>query len=218
MMCWKCPAPVPSGRRCWRFMRLRLPPIPNNPQEVATMDDAKKAILKDIFWQMNEHILPHRKQRPKKSSPKRTTVTAISWKRQRRSHAPICISSVSSQDRRRKWQINSDFNADQRQAALRNLLAEENRSMWCCGSLWHLHRGRTQSLPLLCRRLAMWAVSRIGRWYGFDSSCGMVRLFCFVGVRMSAAISTAALSRNLQAASNGVQWFKDRGQWHGRQL
>lgn len=27
---------------------------PDNAQEVATMDDSKKAILKDIFWQMNE--------------------------------------------------------------------------------------------------------------------------------------------------------------------
>ena len=27
---------------------------PDDPQEVATVDDAKKAILKDIFWQMNE--------------------------------------------------------------------------------------------------------------------------------------------------------------------
>ena len=27
---------------------------PNNPQEVATMDDNKKALLKEIFWAMNE--------------------------------------------------------------------------------------------------------------------------------------------------------------------
>ena len=27
---------------------------PDNAQEVATIDDSKKAILKDIFWQMNE--------------------------------------------------------------------------------------------------------------------------------------------------------------------
>ena len=27
---------------------------PDNAQEVATMDDSKKAILKDIFWQMNQ--------------------------------------------------------------------------------------------------------------------------------------------------------------------
>lgn len=33
---------------------------PNNPQDVATMDASKKAILKDIFWQMNNHILTNR--------------------------------------------------------------------------------------------------------------------------------------------------------------
>lgn len=27
---------------------------PDNPQEVATMDDTKKHLLKDIFWEMNE--------------------------------------------------------------------------------------------------------------------------------------------------------------------
>lgn len=27
---------------------------PDNPQEVATMDDSKKKILKDVFWAMNE--------------------------------------------------------------------------------------------------------------------------------------------------------------------
>ena len=27
---------------------------PDNPQEVATMDDSKKAILTDIFWEMNQ--------------------------------------------------------------------------------------------------------------------------------------------------------------------
>lgn len=27
---------------------------PNNPQEVASMDESKKQILKDVFWAMNE--------------------------------------------------------------------------------------------------------------------------------------------------------------------
>ena len=27
---------------------------PDNPQEVATMNDEKKQLLKDIFWEMNE--------------------------------------------------------------------------------------------------------------------------------------------------------------------
>ena len=38
---------------------------PDNPQEVATMDETKKGLLTDIFWEMNEV----------------TTVTGISWRR-----------------------------------------------------------------------------------------------------------------------------------------
>lgn len=32
---------------------------PDNAQEVATMDDNKKQLLKDIFWQMNEIFIQH---------------------------------------------------------------------------------------------------------------------------------------------------------------
>ena len=36
---------------------------PDAPQEVATVDNGKKAILKDIFWQMNE-ISSHIERKP----------------------------------------------------------------------------------------------------------------------------------------------------------
>ena len=35
---------------------------PDNPQEVATMDETKKGLLTDIFWEMNEISLPHGNQ------------------------------------------------------------------------------------------------------------------------------------------------------------
>lgn len=47
---------------------------PNDPQEVATVDDAKKAILKDIFWKMNE-ISSHIERKPERLSPKPMTAT-----------------------------------------------------------------------------------------------------------------------------------------------
>ncbi len=63
-----------------------------------------------------------------------------------------------------------------------------------------------------CRRSAMWAESPIGHgtaltpaWSGAPVS--------FRGVPTSAAISTQALSRNLQAASGVSEWFRDRGLW-----
>ena len=30
---------------------------PDNPQEVATMDETKKGLLTDIFWEMNEQVI-----------------------------------------------------------------------------------------------------------------------------------------------------------------
>ena len=38
----------------WSKYAVKTATAPDDPQEVATVDDAKKAILKDIFWQMNE--------------------------------------------------------------------------------------------------------------------------------------------------------------------
>ncbi len=35
---------------------------PDDPQEVATVDDSKKAILKDIFLADERNIFPHREQ------------------------------------------------------------------------------------------------------------------------------------------------------------
>ena len=72
---------------------------PDDPQEVATVDNAKKAILKDIFW---------RRARPKKSLPKPTTATGTSWKLQRRSHAPIFISRSVTRPPM-KWQTYTDL-------------------------------------------------------------------------------------------------------------
>ena len=53
MTFWRCPVPARCGRKFWLFMPSR-PPLTRTAQEVATMDDTKKQLLKDIFWQMNE--------------------------------------------------------------------------------------------------------------------------------------------------------------------
>ena len=46
-----------SGGAAWKetlaVYAVKTSMDPNNPQEVATMDDTKKAVLKEIFWQMH---------------------------------------------------------------------------------------------------------------------------------------------------------------------
>ena len=52
---------------------------PDNPMEVATVDETKKQLLSDIFWEMND-ILPERKRKPIPKSKKATTDTATSYR------------------------------------------------------------------------------------------------------------------------------------------
>lgn len=171
---------------------------PDDPQEVATVDDAKKAILKDIFWQMNE-ISSHIERKPGKIITETDdghgniveTITTVTH-----TYLYITVSHKTAEEMADRF----NFNADQRQQ-LSELLAEENRSMWSA-VLYGIYSGDDAIVTVPCRRSAMWAVSPIG--HGMDLTpvwSGAPALY--LGVRMSAAISTAALFRSSQAVSMG---------------
>lgn len=100
---------------------------PNNAQEVATMNDSKKAILKDIFWQMNkissrtetktEEIITEAEDGHGNIVETVTTVT--------RTCLYITVSHTTAEEMAVKY----GFNAEQKKE-LAALLAEENRSMY----------------------------------------------------------------------------------------
>ena len=100
---------------------------PDDPQEVATVDDAKKAILKDIFWQMNE-ISSHTESKTEEVITEtddghgnivETTTTVT------RTYLYITVSHKTAEEMADRF----SFNADQRQQ-LSELLDEENRKLW----------------------------------------------------------------------------------------
>ena len=78
---------------------------PDNAQEVATIDDSKKAILKDIFWQMNE-ISSRTEKRPRKWLSEPTTATGTLWNPPLPLHEPIYISRLVIRPPR-KWPIST---------------------------------------------------------------------------------------------------------------
>ncbi len=100
---------------------------PDNAQEVASMDDPKKAILKDIFWQMNtisshtetaiETVVEETDDGNGNIVETATTVT--------RTTLYITVSHKTAEEMADCFH----FNADQRQQ-LAELLAEGNSGMW----------------------------------------------------------------------------------------
>ena len=98
---------------------------PDNAMDVATVDDARKAILKDIFWQMNE--ISSRTETNTETVIEESddgniveTTTTVT-----RTTRYIKVSHKTAEEMADHF----GFNADQR-AQLAELLAAENNSLW----------------------------------------------------------------------------------------
>lgn len=106
---------------------VKMTSDPNNAQEVATMDDSKKKILTDIFWEMN--VISYR------TEVKTETVLETSddghgnivetEKTITRTYLYITVAHKSADEMADQY----GFNREQK-AQLSEFLAEENNSMW----------------------------------------------------------------------------------------
>lgn len=100
---------------------------PDNPQEVATVDDSKKALIRELFWLMNtltartetktETVITQTEDGHGNIVETETTVT--------KTYLYIVTEHKTAEDMAAYY----GFNEDQRQQ-LSELLSEENRSMW----------------------------------------------------------------------------------------
>ena len=141
---------------------------PDDPQEVATVDDSKKAILKDIFWQMNE-ISSHIERKPGKIITETDdghgniveTITTVTH-----TYLYITVSHKTAEEMADRF----NFNADQRQ------------------------------------QLSEWS------WYGFNSRVEWCACFVSWCANECGYIDSGVIPK-FAGCVNGVQWFKDRGQW-----
>lgn len=167
------------------------------------MDDAKKAILKDIFWQMNE-ISSHTESKTE-SSPKPTTATGTSWKPPRQSHAPTFIlQSVTRPPR--KWQTVSASTPTSGSGS-RNCLPKKTVS---CGHpfLYGIYSGDDTIVTVALSQVGNIGGEPYWSWYGFGSRVEWCACFVSFGAPTSAAISTRVSARNLPVAEMACSGFR----------
>ena len=181
---------------------------PDDPQEVATVDDAKKAILNDIFWQMNE--LSSRTESKTEKVITETddghgniveTATTVT-----RTYLYITVSHKTAEE----MADNFNFNADQRQQ-LSELLAEENRSMWSA-VLYGIYFGDDSIVTVALSQIGNVGGQPYWSWYGFDGRVEWCACFVSWCANECGYIESGVIPK-FAGCANGVQWFKDRGQW-----
>lgn len=180
----------------------------DNPQEVATIDDSKKAILTDIFWEMNqissrtetrtETVITETDDGNGNIVETETTVT--------QTYLYITVSHKTAEEMAAQY----GFDEEQKEQ-LAELLAEENRSLWSA-VLYGIY---TEDGAIVS--VALSQVGNVGgepywSWYGFSGRVEWCACFVSWCANECGYIETGVIPK-YAGCVNGVQWFKDRGQW-----
>lgn len=181
---------------------------PDDPQEVATVDDSKKAILKDIFWRMNE--LSSRTESKTEEVITETddghgniveTATTVTH-----TYLYITVSHKTAEEMAEHF----NFTADQRQQ-LSELLAEENRRLWSA-VLYGIYSGDDAIVKIALSQVGNVGGEPYWSWYGFNSRvewCACFVSWCF----NECGYLDTGTAPKFAGCVGGVEWFRSHGQW-----
>ena len=202
-----------GSRAVWKEVlavyAVKITTDPDAAQEVATMDDSKKQLLKDIFWQMNEIS----------SSTSTQTETIIETSDDgngnivetevtvTRTYLYITVSHKTAEEMANQF----SFNEDQREQ-MAELLADENSSLWS-QVLYGITGGDGEIVTVALSQVGNTGGAPYWSWYGFDSRvewCACFVSWCSNGCGY---IDAGVIPKFAACASQGVPWFKERGLW-----
>ena len=181
---------------------------PDDPQEVATVDNGKKAILKDIFWRMNEissrteskteEVITETDDGHGNIVETTTTVT--------RTYLYITVSHKTAEEMAEHF----NFTADQRQQ-LSELLDEENCRLWSA-VLYGIYSGDDAIVKVALSQVGNVGGEPYWSWYGFNSRvewCACFVSWCF----NECGYLDTGIAPKFAGCVGGVEWFRSREQW-----
>lgn len=181
---------------------------PDNPQEVASMTDEKKELLKSIFWEMNEissrtetkteTVIEESDDGHGNIVEEEVTVTQL--------YLYITVSHKTADEMADAY----GFNADQREQ-LAELLADENNSLWTA-VLYGITGTDEQIVAVALSQIGNVGGQPYWSWYGFNSRVEWCACFVSWCANECGYIDTGIIPKYAGCVW-GVEWFKERGQW-----
>lgn len=181
---------------------------PDNPQEVATMDDNKKQLLTDIFWEMNEIS-------SRTESKTETVITETddghgnivqTETTQTRTYLYITVSHKTAEEMADKY----GFDDEQRQM-LSELLADENNSLWS-QVLYGISVGDGEIVTVALSQVGNIGGQPYWSWYGFNSRVEWCACFVSWCANECGYIENGVIPK-FAGCIQGSEWFMERGQW-----
>ena len=186
---------------------------PDNPQEVVSVTDEKKRILRDLFWEMN--VIEARVE----------TVTKTVTEDHPDAHGHIVteqhevtekvlyidVRHKSAEEMARKYRFNADQNAQ-----LTELLSPDYNDMWAA-ALYGITAGDTAIVDVARTQLGNIGGQPYWSWYGFGSRVEWCACFVSWCANECGYIENGIIPKYAYCPT-GADWFKDRGQWAERDI
>lgn len=180
----------------------------DNPMEIATVDETKKQLLTDIFWEMNE------------ISSRTETVRHTEIEESDDGHGNIVETEVTvtetilyitvSHKTVDEMAAQYGFNQEQKDY-LAELLKEENNPLWS-QVLYGIGYSDGEIVTVALSQVGNVGGQPYWSWYGFNSRVEWCA--CFVSwCANECGYIDAGIIPKYAGCVNGAQWFKDRGQW-----
>ena len=201
-----------GGRAVWKDVlavyAVKTNTDKDNPQEVATMDEGKKQLLSDIFWEMNSissRTESHSETEITEADDgngnivqTETTVTKTTLY--------ITVSHLTVEEMADLY----GFDAEQREY-LAELLKDENNSLWAA-VLYGIKYSDDQIVTVALSQVGNVGGEPYWSWYGFGSRVEWCACFVSWCADQCGYIEAGVIPK-FAGCGIGVNWFKDRGQW-----
>lgn len=183
---------------------------PDNGQEVVTMDDAKKQLLRAVFWEMNSisSSVTVRTYEVSSTTTDENGNIVENTDTETEVTLHITVSHKTSSEMADVYQFN-----DSQREQLDFLLSTENRSLWDA-LLQRAGAGGGNGGDLVS--VALSQVGNVGgepywSWYGFDSQVEWCA--CFVSWCANESGCLGTMVPKFSRCTDGVAWFRGQGRW-----
>ena len=180
----------------------------NNPQDVASMDNAKKAILEEIFWAMNQ--INYRVETTEETVIVEDVDEEGNIIETETTQVITTLYINVTHKTAMTMAYEYGFTEEQKQM-LNELLQDENASMWSA-VLYGIHDPNEQIVAVAQSQLGNVGGEPYWRWYGFDYHVEWCACFVSWCANECGYIDLGVIPK-FAACPTGAQWFKDRGRW-----
>ena len=206
-----------GSRAVWRDVlsvyAVRTTTDPDNPQEVVSMDDNKKQLLRDIFWEMNTisyHTETETRDVVTETADDEGNITTET-QQQEQTVLYIVVTHKTPEEMAASYSFNANQNSQ-----LTELLSPDYATLWNT-ALYGITASDTAIVDVARSQIGNVGGQPYWSWYGFNTRVAWCACFVSWCSNECGYIENGIIPK-YSYCPTGADWFKQRGQWAERDI